>query len=99
GFVECVVRNNTGRPVKVPAAYVAGFDRELILKGDAPGFGWGLWLVRWRADTKPRHELLEPGKELCVFKAGLEILSRERAGVDHLLEAAEPGTASHEGWR
>ena len=78
-FVECVVRNDSGKPVRVPAAYVSGFDREMVLKGDAPGFGWGLWLVRWGGETKPRHELLESGKELCVFKAPLkELLLAER---------------------
>lgn len=78
-YVECVVRNNSGKPVRVPAAYVSGFDRDLILKGDALGFGWGLWLVHWGGETKTRHELLEPGKELRVFKAPLkELLLSER---------------------
>ncbi len=53
--------------------------RDLLLKGDALGFGWGLWLVHWGGEAKPRHELLASGQELCVFKAPLaELLLAER---------------------
>jgi hypothetical protein len=79
-FIACVIRNNSDKAIKVPAGYVPGYDRDMILKADAPNFGWGLWLVRWRGDAKPPHVLLEPGQQLSVFKASLkELLFPEKS--------------------
>ncbi len=72
-FVECTVRNDSAKAVRVPTVYNAGFDRDMILKGDGvKSRGWGLWLVYWNEKMpKQRLEQVEPGKELTVFKAPL----------------------------
>jgi hypothetical protein len=73
-YLECLVRNRGKVAVRVPTVYNAGFDRDMILKGDAAEKErWGLWLVSWHPKP-PKQQLaaLEPGKELSVFKAALK---------------------------
>jgi hypothetical protein len=74
-FVECVVRNQSAAAVKVPTVYTygAGYEQEMILKGKHQR-GWDLSLINWDKEAKPVHALLEPGKELAIFKGSLRKL-------------------------
>jgi hypothetical protein len=67
-YVECVVRNDSARSVRVPTVYNAGFDRDIILRGGA------VWLVYWGKAKKQEYATLEPGKEMSIFKAPLKAL-------------------------
>jgi hypothetical protein len=64
-FVECVVKNGSGKTIQVPAIYTGGWDQDMCLEAN------DLRLVHWAADKKQTNVALEPGKGMVVFKAAL----------------------------
>lgn len=67
-FVECVIRNKSKKPVKVPSNYAGGHRTDLTLHGSTYGGFREVWLVKWASDRKQETTVLRPGNEMVVFK-------------------------------
>jgi Cellulase (glycosyl hydrolase family 5) len=66
-FIECVVRNNTDKEVKVPTTY-GGEDMTLRTAGN-----WlTLRMIHWAAGKKQETKLLKPGEEMVIYKEDLK---------------------------
>ena len=87
GFLECVVRNDTDKPIEVPTGYARTFDSDVVLFGrvgkekkktDNVYHWWDLRLVKCEKDSKESEKtataVVKSGKELVVFKESLNAL-------------------------
>jgi hypothetical protein len=90
GFLECVVHNGTGKPIKVPAGYARGFDSDVVVFGESTGFRWPMRLVQHGKvgkENKPAFAVVKPGESAVVFKKGLSELLIPRKGVEWTWQA------------
>ncbi|MFO0965239.1 MAG: hypothetical protein U0793_06595 [Gemmataceae bacterium] len=67
--LECVVRNDSDRPIRVPLIYTGNFRQDMALLCES--FRHPLNLVFWGGPKEQKTAELKPGEERTVFKETL----------------------------
>jgi hypothetical protein len=100
-YLECTVRNNTDRAVKVPTVYSGKYGSDIIL-GAGSFYGpltnatqiyssmLGLRLVHWASPKKQEVKLVKPGETITIFKEELRPLFLLNDNKEKPLKPNEP---------